>query len=166
MWDRLPPNGKDRSLNEGVWSFRIFDRRIDLHQEPFAYNPFMNTCFVKMCFKTQHGTLNVVGQYRCTFSYPNRVFVFMASVNYISRCHGSFLNYVTCHDLYWGHWRETMPWMPFIWSNWFSVVAHLEPKSWYHQPPSHLPWDHLHLNISNRWIWKHRKPEISNLHDI
>ncbi len=30
---------------------------------------------------------------RCTFSYPNLVFVFMASVNYISRCHGSFL----CH---------------------------------------------------------------------
>ncbi len=27
---------------------------------------------------------------RCTFSYPNWVFVFMASVNYIWRCHGSF----------------------------------------------------------------------------
>ncbi len=38
--------------------------------------------------------------------------------------------------------------MPFIWSNWFPVVAYfmyLEPKSWYHQSPSHLPWDHLHL---------------------
>ncbi len=45
--------------------------------------------------------------FRCTFSYPNWVFVFMASVNYISRCHGSFLNYVTCHELYWGHWWET-----------------------------------------------------------
>ncbi len=40
---------------------------------------------------------------RCTFSYPNRVFVFMASVNYISRCHGSILNCITCHDLYRGH---------------------------------------------------------------
>ncbi len=37
---------------------------------------------------------------RCTLSYPNWVFVFMASVNYISRCHDSFLNCVTCHELY------------------------------------------------------------------
>ncbi len=82
---------------------------------------------------------------RCTFSYPNWVFVFMGSVNYISRWHGSFLNCVTCHDLYWEHWWETMPWMPFIWSNWFPVFAHLEPKSWYQQSPSHLLWNHLHL---------------------
>ncbi len=91
---------------------------------------------------------------RCTFSYPNWVFVFMASVNYISRCHASFLNCVTCHDLYWGHWWETMPLMPFIWSNWFPVVAHLEPKSWYHQSPSHLPWDHFHLLRGNVSLYR------------
>ncbi len=51
--------------------------------------------------------------FRCTLSYPNWVFVFMASVNYISRCHVTFMSCVTCHELYWGHWWETMPWMPF-----------------------------------------------------
>ncbi len=78
----------------------------------------------------------------------------MASVNYISICHGSFLNCVTYHDLYWGHWWETMPWMPFSDPNWFPVVTHLEPKSWYHQSTGKLPWDHLHLIflLSEHWF--------------
>ncbi len=61
-----------------------------------------------------------ISLYRCTFSYPTWVFVFIASVNYKSRCHGSFLNSVTCHDLHWGNWWETIPWMPLI---------HIEGKS-------------------------------------
>ncbi len=46
---------------------------------------------------------------RCTFSYLNWVFVFMANVNYISSRHGSLLNRVICHDFYWGDWWETIP---------------------------------------------------------
>ena len=89
--------------------------------------------------------------FRCTFSYPNWMFVFMASVNHISRCHGSFLNCVTCHDLFWGHWWETMPWMPFIWSNLlFNVFSTQWLPIWcpIAGTTSHLaklPGDHLHL---------------------
>ncbi len=52
---------------------------------------------VKVCIVMQYARY---GRIRCTLSNPNWVFVFMASVNYISRCHGSFLNCVTCHELY------------------------------------------------------------------
>ncbi len=38
-------------------------------------------------------------RFRCTLSYLNWVFVFMASVNYISRCNGSTLNCVTLREL-------------------------------------------------------------------
>ena len=46
---------------------------------------------------TMKGNITAMQGIRYTFSYPNWMFVFMGSVNYISRSHGSFPNCVTCH---------------------------------------------------------------------
>ncbi len=88
-----------------------------------------------------------VCQIRCTFSYLNWVFVFMASVNYISGCHGSFLNWthvMTSSEGTDGKQYHECPlvnmiligfqWLP-IWCPIVGTTSHL----------AKLPGDHLHL---------------------